>query len=283
MERLALVLIAAMLVAGCTALPQDGNDDQQQQRGLVVQDASLESSVVERGRSTRLILRVANTNPVPIDDFSAELSNLGDINADPVEPAGGCSGEIAEATTSPGILTCVWTLDTGGLDPDDTGSYPVAITMDYTGTLTMQEGTPAITFTDDLPSRRTATRSYTNGELGMDVTHRTEHATTTDSVPVDVTLRSIGSGRIRPEAEVRRVTMDYDGSLMDVFGFTSGETDTGERCRRANFLSGETSTTITCNLFRDGTIAAGTTYNLRIAATYRYQRYRELPLRVADD
>lgn len=284
MRRLTIALVAAILVAGCTALPQDdGGDEQQSQRGLVVEQASLESTTVERGRSTRLILRVANTNPIPVDDFSADLSNLGGIQATPVEPGGGCSGTLSAATTSPGTLTCVWRLDTSGLAADDAGSYPIGITMEYTGAVTMQTGTLKFTFVQGLPERTTTTRSYSNGEVAMDVTHRTRYATDTDAVTLDLTLRSEGSGRIRPENDVRRANLSYSGSLMGPFGFTDGDgTDTEPRCTAANFLTGETSTTITCNLFRSDSIAAGTTYSLRVNGTYPYQRYREVPLRVVD-
>ncbi len=276
MRRAVLLLVAALLVAGCTALGGgDNGDEEPQVQGLVVEEARLVDTTIGQGQSTELILRVANTNPSPVRSFRATLSNAG-----PLSTSGTCTADEIPGMTggTPGRTTCTWEIGAGGVSEDDLGTYPLALRLTYGATLSMTGDTPKFTFTDDLPSRATTTSTFTNGELSMTTTHRPEYAADASTVSIDIALEAGGSGRILAEDDIRSVSLSYSGTLRDVFGFQNEE-----RCTTANFLSGSTSTEITCVLAGDagqGGVSAGTTYNLEVAADYRYERHRELPITV---
>lgn len=275
-----LCIVLALAAAGCTALPStDDGDTGFTVRGLVIDEATIVDPVVGRGQQTELVLRLANTNPTAVRDVTATLSNLGPVTAD-----GSCSfgAPIPAATgNTPTTRTCVWTLDTSGLDAADEGTYPLGLTLEYTADLTMSGDTPKVTFTDDLPSRVTASNTYTNGELTMTTTSRQEYTTGSPNISVDITLRNVGSGDLVPDGASRTVSLSYSGSLLDIYGFAGAQSE--QRCTTAHFLTGERSASITCVLSDDaeaGSGTDGTTYSLRIAASYDYRRYTELPFQV---
>lgn len=280
-------LVLAVVVAGCTSPlggGDGGDDDGPAIRGVVVEQAELEDSTVSTGGSTRVILRVHNTNPTPVTDFSAAVTNTGPMTAE--LDSGPCDGgTLSAAAAAATTRTCVWSIDASGLGADDAGTYPLQLRIEYNSTLRMIKNTPKFTFVSDVEDRSTVTQSYSNTELRMSVTHRPEHPTGVSTVEVDVDLADTGSGDVVPVSGTD-VALSYSGSMIDAFREWGGEVseeDGKRRCRQANFIAGSDTTAITCVLHSTSdSLSDGETLNLRIDADYGYRRYLELPLTVEE-
>ncbi len=294
-RRLALLCLA-VLVAGCTG-PTDGGDGQPAANGLVIHQAAFTEEVAEGG-STQLVVRLRNTNPHPADDVALNLSNLPTSESvdvvDLIDTSIGrsdgdtCRFDTIPAADSqgPGTALCAWEFT---IPPDaaegpltqQERTYPVGLRLAYRTKTSMQHSSLEYTFSDEFEGdiSRTTTSTFGNGELSVTTTHQPHHRTGETSVTVDVTVQNTGPGDIvSGSGDVRTVGIGYDGSLVDggnPFGTTSG-------CTTVNILPGDQQATLTCPM--DGNVSAGpgTTYDLRLTASYRYAQYKEIPLTILD-
>ncbi len=278
MRTTVIVLLVAILLAGCTSpLASDdgsGDDEAPQARGLLIQDVSLEQSSIRPSQDTRLVLRIANTNPTDITDISVGLSNYGQLA--PTQTEGECAdGSISGMTadmTEPITETCAWSIDASNVDVDGGAQQiPITVTLEYSGTMTMQQSSMDFTFTEDA-STQSMSSSFTNGEITLSTTHQPEQLPDTDLVSIGIGVSNVGDGRVLD----REVSISYTGPMTDLFSFPSDH-----RCSTLYFQENARSTSATCEFQRSGgTVTEGSSSRLRLEADYRYQRIRQVPLTV---
>lgn len=286
-----LALLVVVAVAGCTSPLGDGGGDGDSGptiEGVKVVQAELEDSTLSRDRETRLVLRVENTNPVPVRNFTASLSNTGPLSVELGSGPCGPEGSTLSAAAGSAITrTCVWNISTYGVSGTQVGTYPVQLRLAYNATVTMVQNTPKFTFVSDVEDRSETTQSYSNGELEMTVRHVSEQSTGAANVETDIAVEDVGGGDVIPGGDGTDVRLRYGGSMMDSFRFWGGDVseDLGtRRCRNINFIGGSSSGSTTCVLYPSGSasFSEGETLNLRVAAGYTYRRFLELPITVEE-
>ncbi|MFB6294251.1 MAG: hypothetical protein ABEI97_00680 [Candidatus Nanohaloarchaea archaeon] len=313
MKRYALLLVVAVLLAGCTALPSgEQPSEAPPARGLVIEEAQLENRVIPATGSTKLVLRLANTQPRDTKRVGLGITNSGEVSvsldtatSDPVcqtavdaARTGAANDGATIPAASQGVPTevlCVFDVSGSGAS---LGTYPLTATVTYENTLTMQQDSPKITFDPErqVPAARTS-RTYSNGELSMTVSYPPQLPTGGQDIQIDTTVRETGGGRMVPglirnipgvgtrNCDDRRcVFLTYQGSFMGPFGYATAEVDAATRkkqCRWVNVLEGDTSATARC-VFAGSVSGGPTTHSLRITADYRYRRVRELPIEVVE-
>lgn len=281
MRKTLIVLLLALILAGCTSplSPDDGSGDDEapQARGLLIQDVSLEQSSIRPSQGTRLVLRIANTNPTDITGIDVGLSNFGQISQTQTESEcedGSITGMSADMT-EPITETCAWSLDTSGVDVSG-GSQriPITVTLEYSGTMTMQRSSMDFTFTEDASTQSTSS-SFTNGEITLSTTHQPEQLPTTDSISIGIGVSNVGDGQVLGQ----QVNISYSGPMRDLFDFPQNH-----RCSTLYFQENARSTSATCEFTEFGgggaSLTDGSSSRLRLEADYRYQRIRQVPLTV---
>ncbi len=289
------MLLVAIALAGCTAFPGGGStSDEPPARGLVIQEVQLENNAIPDDGGTRLVLRVANTQPDAAENVRIDITNTGAVQTElrTEDSDSKCTSAFdSDPTDYPDIdaasqgvpteLLCVWDINGNGAAE---GSYPLTVTVDYTNTLTMQQESPKITFDPDRQiAAPTTSRTYSNGELSMTVSYPPRLPSSANEFDVETSLSDVGPGRVVGRSQIgcegTCATIEYSGSLKTSAGFT----ESGERCGTARFLEGESQVTTSCEFTGGDTGDTITTHNLRADASYGYQVSRELPLQVVVD
>lgn len=286
MRRIGIIMLvlASAALAGCTSLPQigmSGGEGTTAARGVAIQEASYNDSIIPEGGATWLILRFKNTNPAPIEKLNADLSNLGLLTADLKRSSSGGEGcdfkglRAASPDLSPPQKLCMWKLSAG---KNAEGVYPVTLTLNHTTSLLMQKETPKFSFVRDPGKVQKKSRAYSNGEMALTVSFRSTHDMGAGTIEVDLTVRNAGKGSIGQIKGDRKVKLSYSGSLTDIFNAKT-------ECKKIFIPEGERSETMTCKIskIKGKSPQAGTSYNLRIDMRYNYERRLELPLKVSAD
>jgi len=278
MQRITIVLLAAVVLAGCTSPlgpnEESGGDEAPPARGLLIQDVSLEQSSIRPSQDTRLVLRIANTNPTDITDIEVGLSNFGQLGVSQTESEceDGSMAGMTSDMTEPITETCAWSIEASSIDVSGgSQQIPITVTLEYSGTMTMQQSSMAFTFTEDASTKSTSS-SFTNGEITLSTSHQSEQLPGTDSISIGIGVSNVGDGRVLD----RQVTISYSGPLTNQFSFPSDH-----RCSTLYFQENARSTSATCEFTEDGSsLTEGSSSRLRLEADYRYQRIRQVPLTV---
>jgi len=278
MRKLVLVgAVLALVLAGCTQQLQGGEEPAElENRGVVVEEATVLDSTVKQDRETRLVVRLQNTNPMPVTDFSATLSNTGEVVKTPLQGSEQCSGGTIPAATGsvPSSVVCAWRLDTSNVDVSvGEKNFPITATLRYTSSIGMQEDSMKFLFVDENTNPQPSVTSFDNGEVSVSVDHPTRlYAGEKTNISLFVTTSNIGEGML----PTRQVNLSYDGSLFDDAGFTIQ----GGLCERTEFLRQDArSASIEC-ILNGVEKTPRTQHTLRMNATYVYRKTLPMSLTV---
>jgi hypothetical protein len=277
MRKAVIVLLVGLILAGCTSPlgpgEESGDDEAPPARGLLIQDVSLEQNSIRPSQGTRLVMRIANTNPTDITGIDVGLSNFAQLSVSQTENEcedGSISGMTSDMT-EPITETCAWSIDASGVDVSGgSQQIPITVTLEYSGTMTMQQSSMDFTFTEDA-STQSASSSFTNGEITLSTSHQPEQLPGTDSISIGIGVSNVGNGRVLGQ----QVNMSYAGRMTDLFEFPSNH-----RCSTLYFQENARSTSATCEFTGGTSMNEGDSSRLRLEADYRYQRIRQVPLTV---
>lgn len=294
MRRTAFMLLALVVLAGCTSPLGGGEGDGDQERTGVEIDLSLTADEVFAGGMTQLIGQVQNYNPEPLTAFTVTLANAGDLaSSGALTLAEGTEGDEvtvctleevpAEGLSGPGIRECIWEI----APPDgfvgagkDSVTLPLLLLMNYAGTVYSEGSALPVTFQDpeDITPGATASRSVTveNGDIRATMTHTAPVSTASGEVPVSISVANTGSGHIQGEVDI-----DFSGSLTDL-SLDTGQSSCLPRVT-LNFIRSQQTNTVECQFVvsSPGNLD-DTDFTLRPEFTYTYRVSHELPLTIID-
>lgn len=305
MRRTAVLIVVALLLAGCTQLPgsSDGTDGDQSQntlnpRGLVVSDVTLDPSSVEKGETTTLFLTFTNTNPDAAENVRFQFDNLGEVTASQLSgmpqfcsDITGDGGRLPAATPAdePSIR-CGWELATGEVSMiGSSTTIPVSFRTTYHGTLSMPQTSLSFVFGDEQDTVTDTT--FSNGEIRLQTTHPGHLDWGSHELSLQLSTTNTGSGQIVSGGDARVVNYTLTGPLVQSSdnggaGFQEVAVEGQDRttCEQGVFVQGARTADSTCVL--QGSVSqrsAPITYSLDVRVDYRYRLYGSTSLAVTSE
>ncbi|MCJ7478682.1 MAG: hypothetical protein MUP63_00700 [Candidatus Nanohaloarchaeota archaeon QJJ-7] len=292
MRKIIIMMVAVIIVSGCTSLPSQNGDNtgtKESAGELEVLQSSFTEQQIYENSETSFILRVSNSNTVPLKDFEAWLSNTGPRNSVSARVIGegacsdrcACEYSLIEPRDVSPVKLCQWDISVGDLPSGvSQTSYPVTVNMEYMTNLTTRDPIKVVGREEVAPkSELVKTYSFTNGI--MDVSLSLPEGVRADSekrtITADITISNVGPGSIKKENGMKSVDLFYSGSFTDIFEPVN--------CREVEFFESEKTTHITCRFEEkdSSSIQEATSYSLDMNVQYSYSRLSDTGLSVVSD
>ncbi len=294
-KKLVIVLAAAVAVSGCTALQDGGREEEGQGVDL---DTRLSNTEIAASGTTHLSVELENRNLAPLEDVKVRVLNTNGLELTREIGSGAesfsCWLRVPRSEAIPQTKQCLWSIEPGGeidkrLESREEVTVPLTVSVSYTSRLSPLADSlkPRFRSDDDLDrSGIEQTLSVDNGDISLEASHSSPVSATTGTVPVELSVKNTGSGRLGNVAgdEGRTVKVFYTGSLMEL-GMdpsTTSCTEPGKGYRTLRFVEGRQRTSMDCqfSLTADSQDILDRDFTLRPVVEYRYTRTQNHPLTV---
>ncbi|MDY6774077.1 MAG: hypothetical protein SVS85_02655, partial [Candidatus Nanohaloarchaea archaeon] len=220
MKRLALLLVMAVLLSGCTVMGEESSSTSGVEIG-----ASLADSRIFSDSSTTLHLEITNYNSQPLRGLKVELVNTGGLKIK--KQVSGCEEDIGASTRGvPRTKSCIWKISSGkGFESDRPVTVPLTLLVTYSSTLTSVEDSIKVRFVPEEElspgTQSSQSLSLSNGDLKLTATHSSPVSAEAAALDMTISVSNIGKGSLQslsPPSDTREVRIGYEGSFAELGG-----------------------------------------------------------------